>query len=157
MEICFVVKGGGAVMLRFRFEYKTSVICHNVNTQNVKITRRDRRHIRLSFTPVWNIWKPFTYWHCSSEETSFREFALKTFIFISIGKVTLIKHGISFRDTFTLKYRKTNFLTNLKSKIKTKIIKMKRKHLLFKEAVCKNRKSLIKLFVNRNLCLLIFP
>ena len=25
---------------------------------------------------------------------------------------------------------------------------MKRKHLLFKEAVCKNRKSLIKLFVN---------
>ena len=28
---------------------------------------------------------------------------------------------------------------------------MKRKHLLFKEAVCKNRISLIKLFVNRNL------
>ena len=27
---------------------------------------------------------------------------------------------------------------------------MKRKHLLFKEAVCKNRISLIKLFVNRN-------
>ena len=50
--------------------------------------------------------------------------------------------------TFTLKYRKTNLLTNLKSKIKTKIIKMKRKYLLFKEAVCKNRKSLIKLFVN---------
>ena len=73
------------------------------------------------------------------------------------GKVTLFKHGISFRYTFTLKYRKTNFLTNLKSKIKTKIIKMKRKHLLFKEAVCKNRKSLIKLFVNRNLRLLIFP
>ena len=58
---------------------------------------------------------------------------------------------------FTFKYRKTNFLTNLKSKIKTKIIKIKRKHLLFKEAVCKNRISLIKLFVNRNLCLLIFP
>ena len=37
-----------------------------------------------------------------------------------------------------MKYRKTNFLTNLKSKIKTKI-KMKRKHPLFKEAVCKNR------------------
>ena len=34
---------------------------------------------------------------------------------------------------------------------------MKRKHLLFKEAVCKNRISLIKLFVNRNLCLSIFP
>ena len=27
---------------------------------------------------------------------------------------------------------------------------MKRKHLLFKEAVCKNRISLIKLFANRN-------
>ena len=48
---------------------------------------------------------------------------------------------------------KTNFLTNLKSKIKTKIIKMKREHLLFKETVCKNRTSLIKLFVNRNLSL----
>ena len=64
-------------------------------------------------------------------------------------KVTLFKHGISFRYTFTLKYRKTNFLTNLKSKIKTKIIKMKRKHLLFKEAVCKNRISLIKLLANK--------
>ena len=30
----------GAVMLLFRFEYKTSVICHNVNTQNVKILHR---------------------------------------------------------------------------------------------------------------------
>ena len=48
---------------------------------------------------------------------------------------------------------KTNFLTNLKSKIKTKIIKMKREHLLFKETMCKNRTSLIKLFVNRNLSL----
>ena len=38
---------------------------------------------------------------------------------------------------------KTNFLTNLKSKIKTKIIKMKREHLLFKETMCKNRTSLI--------------
>ena len=27
MEISFVVKGGGAVMLLFRFEHKTSVIC----------------------------------------------------------------------------------------------------------------------------------
>ena len=27
-----VVKGAGAVMLLFRLEYKTSVICHNVNT-----------------------------------------------------------------------------------------------------------------------------
>ena len=34
-----VVKGAGAVMLLFRLEYKTSVVCHNVNTQNVKIAR----------------------------------------------------------------------------------------------------------------------
>ena len=72
------------------------------------------------------------------------------------GMVTLFIHGISLRYIY-IHYRITNFLTNLKSKIKTKIIKMKRKHLLFKEAVCKNRKSLIKLFVNRNLRLLIFP
>ena len=57
-------------------------------------------------------------------------------------KEAVCKHGISIRYTFTLKYRKTDFLTNLKSKIKTKIIKMKREHLLFKEAVCKNRISL---------------
>ena len=54
---------------------------------------------------------------------------------------------------FTFKYSKNNFLSNLKAKIKTKIIKIKRKHLLFKEAMCKNRISLIKLFVNRNLSL----
>ena len=53
--------------------------------------------------------------------------------------VTLFKHGISFRYTFI---EKTNFLTSLKTKIKEiKLIKMKRKHLLFKEAVCKNRES----------------
>ena len=28
MEISFVVKGGGDVVLRFRFEHKTSVTCH---------------------------------------------------------------------------------------------------------------------------------
>ena len=43
LEISFVVKAGGAVMLLFRFEYKTSVICHNVNTQNVKIARIERQ------------------------------------------------------------------------------------------------------------------
>ena len=48
LEISFVVKGAGAVILFFRLEYKTSVICHNVNTQNVKIARRDRRHILAS-------------------------------------------------------------------------------------------------------------
>ena len=48
LEISFVVKGAGAVILLFRLEYKTSVICHNVNTQNVKIARRDRPHILAS-------------------------------------------------------------------------------------------------------------
>ena len=44
LEISFVVKGVGAVILLFRLEYKMSVICHNVNTQKVKIARRDRPH-----------------------------------------------------------------------------------------------------------------
>ena len=35
-------------MLLFRFECKTSVICRNLNTQNVKIARRDRLHILAS-------------------------------------------------------------------------------------------------------------
>ena len=48
LEISFVVKGAGAVILLFRLEYKTSVICHNVNTQKVKIARRDRPHILAS-------------------------------------------------------------------------------------------------------------
>ena len=39
LEITFLT--AGAVMLLFRLEYKTSVICHNVNTQRVKIARRD--------------------------------------------------------------------------------------------------------------------
>ena len=37
LEIGFVVKGAGAVILLFRLEYKTSVVYHNVNTQNVKL------------------------------------------------------------------------------------------------------------------------
>ena len=44
LEISFAVHGAGAVILLFRLEYKTSVICHNVNTQKVKIARRDRPH-----------------------------------------------------------------------------------------------------------------
>ena len=44
LEMSFVVKGPGAVILLFRLEYKTSVVCHNVNTQKVKISRRDRSH-----------------------------------------------------------------------------------------------------------------
>ena len=42
------LKGSCAVMLFFRLEYKTSVICHNVNIQNVKIERRDRPHVLAS-------------------------------------------------------------------------------------------------------------
>ena len=48
LDISFVVKGARAVILLFRLEYKTSVICHNVNTQKVKIARRDRPHILAS-------------------------------------------------------------------------------------------------------------
>ena len=44
----FNVKGPGAVILLFRLEYKTSVVCHNVYTQKVKIARRDRLHILAS-------------------------------------------------------------------------------------------------------------
>ena len=50
LEMRFVVKGAGAVLLLFRLEYKTSVICHNVNTQKVKITRRDKPH---NLAPNW--------------------------------------------------------------------------------------------------------
>ena len=52
-----------------------------------------------------------------------------------------------------LSIEKLTSLTNLKSKTKTKIIKMKRKHLLFKEALCKNNILLIKLIVHRKLSL----
>ena len=43
-----VVKGGGSVILLFYLECKTSVICHNVNTQKVKLVRRDRPNILAS-------------------------------------------------------------------------------------------------------------
>ena len=45
LETRFNVKGLGAVILLCRLEYKTSVVCHNVYTQKVKIARRDRVHI----------------------------------------------------------------------------------------------------------------
>ena len=48
LEMSFVVNGADAVILLFRLEYKTSVLCHNVNTQKVKIARRDRSHILAS-------------------------------------------------------------------------------------------------------------
>ena len=44
----FVVKGPGAVILLFRLACKKSVVCHNVNTQKVKIARKDRPHILAS-------------------------------------------------------------------------------------------------------------
>ena len=49
LKITFL--SAGADMLLFRLEYKTSVICHNVNTQNVKIARRDRPQI-LAVKPL---------------------------------------------------------------------------------------------------------
>ena len=48
LEMSFVVNGADAVILLFRLEYKTSVLCHNVNTQKVKIARRDKLHILAS-------------------------------------------------------------------------------------------------------------
>ena len=50
LVMSFNVKGPGAVILLFRLEYKTSVVCHNVytGTQKVKIARRDRLHILAS-------------------------------------------------------------------------------------------------------------
>ena len=48
LEMSFNVKGPGAVIPLFRLEYKTSVVCHNVYTQKVKIARRDRLHILAS-------------------------------------------------------------------------------------------------------------
>ena len=44
LDISFVVQGAGVILL-FPLGYKTSVTCHNVNTQNVKIARRDKPHI----------------------------------------------------------------------------------------------------------------
>ena len=35
LEINFVVKGAVTVILLFRLEFKTSVICHNENTQKL--------------------------------------------------------------------------------------------------------------------------
>ena len=48
LEMSFNVKGRGADILLFCLEYKTSVVCHNVYTQKVKIARRDRLHILAS-------------------------------------------------------------------------------------------------------------
>ena len=70
LKISFVVKFAGAVILRFRLEYKTSVICHTVNTRKRKNCKK-RQAAHFSFKPVWNLWKPPTYWCCSSEN-SFR-------------------------------------------------------------------------------------
>ena len=37
LEMSFVIIGPGAVILLFRLEYKTSIVCHNVYTQKVKL------------------------------------------------------------------------------------------------------------------------
>ena len=71
----FVVKGTGAVILLFRLEYKTSAIRHNVNTQNVKIARRDKPHILASNR--CETFENLLHIDCSIEEYSFRDFTLK--------------------------------------------------------------------------------
>ena len=48
LEMSFNVEGPGAVILLFRLEYKTSVVCHNVYTQKVKIEMGDKLHILAS-------------------------------------------------------------------------------------------------------------
>ena len=67
------------------------------------------------------------------------------------GMVTSFIH-VCPSGTFTFKYRKLTNLTELEYKIKTKIVKMKRKHLLFKEAVCKNNISLISIISQSKIC-----
>ena len=54
LEMSFNVEGPGAVILLFRLEYKTSVVCHNVYTQKVKIEMGDKLHILAS-----NRWESF--------------------------------------------------------------------------------------------------
>ena len=51
LKISFVVKDAGVVVLLFRLEHKTSVICHNINTQNVK-NSKERQAAHLCFKPV---------------------------------------------------------------------------------------------------------
>ena len=51
LEISFVVKGAGAVILFFPLEYKTSVICHNIKISKRKDCK-NRQAAHLSFTPV---------------------------------------------------------------------------------------------------------
>ena len=70
----------------FRLENQTSVLCHNVNTQNAKIARRDRPLILASNRcEIFENLLHTLYWYYFSEN-SFRDFTLKnrTMIFISI-------------------------------------------------------------------------
>ena len=38
---------------------------------------KERKAAHLSLKPVWNLWKPSTYWYCSIEEYSFRDSTLE--------------------------------------------------------------------------------
>ena len=70
----------------FRLENQKSVLCHNVNTQNAKIARRDRPLILASNRcEIFENLLHTLYWYYFSEN-SFRDFTLKnrTMIFISI-------------------------------------------------------------------------
>ena len=74
LEDKFCCQSAGAVLLLFRLEYKTRqcYMSHCKYSKGKKCKKRQAAH--LSFKPLWNLWKPSTYW-CSSEN-SFRDFTL---------------------------------------------------------------------------------
>ena len=51
--------------------------CNYVRMYSKRKNCKERQVAHPSFTPVWNLWKPFTYRYCSSEENLFRDFTLK--------------------------------------------------------------------------------
>ena len=61
-------------MLLFLLEYQS---CNYVRMYSKRKNCKERQVAHPSFTPVWNLWKPFTYRYCSSEENTFRDFTLK--------------------------------------------------------------------------------
>ena len=64
LEMSFVVKGLGAVILLFRLGYKTSVVCHNVNTQKVKIARGEQAahlSLHIDIAPLRGFTSGFNY------------------------------------------------------------------------------------------------
>ena len=74
----FVVKGARALLLLFRLEYKTSAICHNVNTQKVKIERRDGPHILACILILlhWGALPQVNFNHVNKTEVRYKVFRL---------------------------------------------------------------------------------